>query len=428
MANDFYTLTAEERKVIKSWKTAQHSSLEPDNNEKMIIQEIQNQTLLHNQNNITRTEAYLQFYLRHPEVHWAFLAHLVSRNGGWNMTDLKGSLLKNVFSEEAAADFFTFLERANAYIFHDAFPQLLLYEKWKTSEMNYFHLLPHFGVSAFMKPVWASFLTKRHSKLLTISLIINEQHYIEGRLISNGYFQKKVYQTFLFTVQQLLHLNDVIFPYADNGKTRLMGLTVSHFAPLEKRIELGKRLYGMLYESDAIFSQVEKFAKDVKHSGSRADYWPHVFSTTNQPSRVLSPLLTRAWENCSHAITREDWYSQGNCTAKFFADINPAQKLDITERYAFTIRFLHAFSPIFQIKNKIRPTGHTTVIERKGVSKMGQNHQFKPGQKAPNNGYYVEIGETGSTVNNPKQIKLEAGEKFPDTQNQNRVWMPKRKP
>lgn len=59
---------------------------------------------------------------------------------------------------------------------------------------------------------------------------------------------------------------------------------------------------------------------------------------------------------------------------------------------------------------------------------MGQNHQFKAGQKAPNNGVYVEIGETGSTVVNPQKVKLNAGDHFPDTTNQNRVWMYQRKP
>jgi hypothetical protein len=59
---------------------------------------------------------------------------------------------------------------------------------------------------------------------------------------------------------------------------------------------------------------------------------------------------------------------------------------------------------------------------------MGQNHQFEPGQKAPNNGIYVEIGETGSTVVEPKSVKLKAGDIFPDTTNENRKWMPKRKP
>ncbi|WP_261132541.1 YjzC family protein [Bacillus sp. Marseille-Q3570] len=59
---------------------------------------------------------------------------------------------------------------------------------------------------------------------------------------------------------------------------------------------------------------------------------------------------------------------------------------------------------------------------------MGQNHQFNPGQKAPNNGIYVEIGETGSMVNDPKEIKLHAGDAFPETSNHNRKWTYKRKP
>ncbi|MFD0048847.1 YjzC family protein [Actinomycetes bacterium NPDC127524] len=59
---------------------------------------------------------------------------------------------------------------------------------------------------------------------------------------------------------------------------------------------------------------------------------------------------------------------------------------------------------------------------------MGQSHQFTPGQKAPNNGMYVEIGETGSTVNNPKKVRLNAGDRFPETTNGNRHWTYKRKP
>ncbi|MCR6107346.1 YjzC family protein [Salipaludibacillus agaradhaerens] len=59
---------------------------------------------------------------------------------------------------------------------------------------------------------------------------------------------------------------------------------------------------------------------------------------------------------------------------------------------------------------------------------MSQRHQFKPGDKAPNNGKYVEIGETGSMVQNPQQIHLEIGDTFPETRNHNRVWTYKRKP
>ncbi|MCP8968285.1 YjzC family protein [Ectobacillus ponti] len=58
---------------------------------------------------------------------------------------------------------------------------------------------------------------------------------------------------------------------------------------------------------------------------------------------------------------------------------------------------------------------------------MGQNHQFKPGQKAPNSGVYVEIGETGSGVRDPKSIRLHAGDRFPETTNDDRVWTKKPK-
>lgn len=59
---------------------------------------------------------------------------------------------------------------------------------------------------------------------------------------------------------------------------------------------------------------------------------------------------------------------------------------------------------------------------------MGQNRQFKPGKKAPNNGIYIEIGETGSNVKNPQSVKLKAGDAFPEASNHNRVWTYKRKP
>ncbi|GLI86388.1 MULTISPECIES: YjzC family protein [Rossellomorea] len=59
---------------------------------------------------------------------------------------------------------------------------------------------------------------------------------------------------------------------------------------------------------------------------------------------------------------------------------------------------------------------------------MGQRRHFKGGEKAPNNGIYIEIGETGSTVNHPKQAKLKAGDRFPETTNDDRHWTYARKP
>lgn len=59
---------------------------------------------------------------------------------------------------------------------------------------------------------------------------------------------------------------------------------------------------------------------------------------------------------------------------------------------------------------------------------MGQSRQFRAGQKAPNNGVYIEIGEEGDGVMNPKMIKLKAGDRFPENSNHNRKWTYKRKP
>ena len=59
---------------------------------------------------------------------------------------------------------------------------------------------------------------------------------------------------------------------------------------------------------------------------------------------------------------------------------------------------------------------------------MGQQRRFRPGDKAPNNGMYIEIGETGDNVVNPKKIHLEAGDEFPETSNHNRQWTYMRKP
>lgn len=63
-----------------------------------------------------------------------------------------------------------------------------------------------------------------------------------------------------------------------------------------------------------------------------------------------------------------------------------------------------------------------------GEWKWDKNRRFRSGQKAPNDGIYVEIGETGSMVKNPQMVQLTAGEKFPENANHNRQWTYKRKP
>lgn len=55
---------------------------------------------------------------------------------------------------------------------------------------------------------------------------------------------------------------------------------------------------------------------------------------------------------------------------------------------------------------------------------MGEWTEFEPGDKAPNNGVYIEVGENDfhMGINDPKIINLEKGDTFPETSNHNRKW------
>ncbi|MDE5148838.1 YjzC family protein [Paenibacillus larvae] len=55
---------------------------------------------------------------------------------------------------------------------------------------------------------------------------------------------------------------------------------------------------------------------------------------------------------------------------------------------------------------------------------MGEKSQFVPGDKAPNDGEYMEIGENAfhMGINDPQIIKLKKGDPFPETSNHNRKW------
>lgn len=313
-----------------------------------LLVEIKKKTLKLNQNNLSRTKAYLDFYLKHPEVHWAFLAHLVSRNGGWNMTDLKGSILAIILSTEARNDFFSFLERANALIFNDAFPQLLLYEASKNRNKNLFFLLPKLAVSQFMRPFWDNFFTKKDSHLLTVALIINEQNYIEKKVIQNPFYNEKVLNNILFKLQEVLQFTYVLFPYQLNrNKTRLTGETVTDFEDLSHRIEIGKNLYSILFGNETLYEDVYQFATNQPHTGSRNDYWPKMFTKNaserlatpsftcapKQPT-VYSPTLEAAWTNVGHSFTdHEDWFSRDSKFLKFFSTVTTPTTFDLSSNY-----------------------------------------------------------------------------------------------
>lgn len=299
-----------------------------------LIADINQCTREKNLNNITRTMAYLAFYRQHPEIHWAFLGHMVSRNGGWNMTDLKGELVSRLLSQKEQEDFFSFLERGNWIIFQDVYPQFLLYEESVRRQTNLFYLLPYFHVSCFMQVLWDDFWQYGDCERLAFGLVINEQSYLELHVLQKPHYQETVLQTLEFKLQDLLRLNQILFPLFQKEITgpgsspKLIGQTLHHFASLHERISLGKRLYSLLFHDSSVLEAVTKWATKQPHTGSRKDYWPHVFNTVNESvpgarykrkighcqllsgsHRLYSPVLAQAWPAVNHdAPAHEDWY------------------------------------------------------------------------------------------------------------------------
>ncbi len=300
--------------------------------DKRILQQINDQTKLFNLNNVTRTKAYLDFYNRYPEVHWALLGHMVSRNGGWNMTDLKGSLLSRLLTKKEVESFFAFLERGNWLIFQDAYPQFLVYDVSMKKKQNLSYLLHHLHVSVFMETLWNHFWYERDSYLLTVGLIINEQSYLESRVIKNPIYQKEVFNTLEFKLQDLLSMNHILLPFNESGKVKFVGQTLHHFQNLHERILLGKRLYNILFRNSQQLQLTKLWANANPHTGSRKDYWPHLFNDVDDefPTRLLktrlkscqllpgysrfySPQLEFIWKNRKHPSAEiEDWYEDWN--------------------------------------------------------------------------------------------------------------------
>ncbi|MBM7619381.1 hypothetical protein JOC95_001230 [Bacillus tianshenii] len=313
MENSDKILTLHEKTILlQEWQVP--PSLSPLNeNDLKLLDEIKSRTLQSNRNNITRTQAYLDIYLNHPELHWAFLAHMVSRNAGWNMTDLKRHSLSGLMGFDSSSIFFGFLEKGNHLIFQDAFPQLSLYAEGKRQNQDFSHLLGHIGVSSFMLPFWRLFLKDggKNSRLLTVSLIINEQSLLQKHVMNNPYYQEKVLNSLKFQLQEKLGFTQILFPYKHRNLIEITGGTVANFASLPSRIEFGKELYMRLFSDPEVLQGAVAFGKDNFHTGSRSDYMPKVFSTDADSLKVYSPHLENAWPTHLHKSTKklEDWFS-----------------------------------------------------------------------------------------------------------------------
>ncbi|MCW5770191.1 MAG: DUF2515 family protein [Rhodospirillaceae bacterium] len=259
-------------------------------NEAEIVAEILDLTEAENQDNISRTLAYQNYHLCNPELGWPLLASLVSRNAGYLMTDLHCDPVAAILPEPIRASFFAALEACNSAIFLDAYPQLLLYEKAKRIGRPLLHLLEQVCSSRSIAPYWREFHAGGPVCRLDLALIVNEQCHIERRVFADP-ARGGCFSSALFAAAMRGGAFRLVFPGIGRDEPTLREVAVRRFVPLDARIAMGRRLYGMLFSNaagDAISAWVRQ---RPDHTGSRADYAPELFRGVGRSS----PALRSCW-------------------------------------------------------------------------------------------------------------------------------------
>ncbi|MCC3358365.1 DUF2515 domain-containing protein [Bacillus sp. REN16] len=293
--------------------------------EKEVIFEIQSKTIKGNIDNISRTKHYAKYYKRNKEIRWSFLASQVSRNAGWNMTDLEGEWYSKILRKNERKVLFHTYERANWLIFLDAYPQLLLYEYSKKLGKPLFHLLKMFSVSRFIEIEWEYYWGCRGGNRLVTAQIINEQNIIQKPVIEHPFYRERVFQRLYFNLQDFLHFSSVIFPTLEG---RLFGFSVHQFTSLDQRIELGKKLASLLFHN-GYYDLFKRFSNKVEHTGSRFDYERYV----SERKFRNTPFLRTTYPIIKHKrFESDDWY-KGKRKNKWFEEVELGDQIELTNWY-----------------------------------------------------------------------------------------------
>ena len=218
----------------------------------------------HNRDNLTRTAYYLAYWKAHPEVMWALLAHLVSRNAGYQMTDLRRQIERcrrgsrwlrpigdrvnaAARAERTFGHLLRFLEAGNYLIFHDAYPQLEAYAAAKeafladgcASAPRVFDELADAGVDPGIAAVWRGFFEEAARSAffrdlgaerraapaivrMALASVVNEQSYLEDRLLApldraTRYVDPEAPFTLWFGLSAALGLTRLVFPVSSEA-------------------------------------------------------------------------------------------------------------------------------------------------------------------------------------------------------------------
>lgn len=223
-----------------------------------------------NRDNVSRTTSYLELYAlareNGVEMPWVLMAHLVSRNAGYLMTDLGVALREpdNVFTEDATRELFSFLERANFLIFLDAWHHLLHHLLGKTNALG-----PE--TPSFMREAWRRYenmasrgIDAALERSLVLDLVRNEQNLIEMRVVHHARFERARAMVAFF--EGVGREAPIVLPITSER------IVVGGFAKLERRIDTGRRIFDAVLADRARRDEIFAWAIDHPHTGSRSAY------------------------------------------------------------------------------------------------------------------------------------------------------------
>ncbi|NVB40786.1 DUF2515 family protein [Pseudenhygromyxa sp. WMMC2535] len=230
-----------------------------------------------NVDNVARTQSYLELYTytrereRGPDLPWLLMAHMVSRNAGYMMTDLARALEDSRTPREgpmreALLNLVALLERANYLIFHDAWFHVLHHLLGRTAA------LPEGRTPAFIRAAWTRYTARLAcegpspglERDLVLDLVRNEQRYIEDRVVNNPRFLRGL-QT-IAMIEAAEREKPLVLPVGDAQ------IRVGKFSDIDRRVATGERIY------DEVLADLERreatwaWAEAHPHTGARAVY------------------------------------------------------------------------------------------------------------------------------------------------------------
>ncbi len=220
-----------------------------------------------NADNVSRTGSYLELYdwtaANGRELPWLLMAHLVSRNAGYLMSDLARSIDGKAGAADPALrgameNLMALLERANFLIFHDAWHHVLHHLLGRTAQLTG-PRTPRFMIDA-----WQRHERHDHSdeRPLVLDLVHNEQHLIERRAVHHADLAAGL--RLLQWIELSGREKPLHFPI-DGAPA----ITVGGFALVERRIAAGARIFDEVLADRDRRAALVAWARAHPHTGSR---------------------------------------------------------------------------------------------------------------------------------------------------------------